>query len=157
MAIQWNFNADQYEERDFAPIPQGDHRVRIKEVEEKTSANGNDMLKITLEVSGHASSLWYYLVFLKDNPAMVNQKLGDIYNSFGIQKGNMNTQSWINKVGAARVKHEMYNGDVSPKVSYFIKKEKQDSLPAWKDAPGKASVTGGGEMTPVLNSEDIPF
>ena len=144
MAIQWNFNSADYEESSFAPIPVGDVRVRIASVEEQTSSNGNDMLKITLDVSGHSSSLWYYLVFMPQNPQMTNQKLGQIFDSFGITPGNMNFNSWVGKVGGCRVKHELYNGENSAKVSYFLSRAKVDKLPAWQDTPGKASVTGGG-------------
>ena len=153
----WNFNADDYKENDFAPIPVGDHRVRIANVEEKQSSNGNDMLVLTLDVSGHGSSLWFYLVFMPDNPQITNSRLGQIFDSFGIAPGDMNTSNWIGKVGGARVKHEQYNGEASAKVNYFLSRSKVDKLPAWQDAPGKASVTGGGgNFTPVAN-DDLPF
>ena len=154
--ISWNFNASDYEENSFAPIPVGDHRVRIASVEEQTSSNGNDMLKITLDVSGHSSSLWYYLVFMPQNPQMTNQKLGQIFDSFGITPGNMNFNSWVGKVGGCRVKHELYNGENSAKVSYFLSRSKVDNLPAWQDAPGKASVTGGG-FEVLANDDELPF
>ena len=156
--LNWNFNADDYKENDFAPIPAGDHRVRIASVEEQKSSNGNDMLKITLDVSGHSSSLWYYLVFLHDNPKMTNQKLGQIFDSFGITPGNMNIASWVGKVGGCRVKHELYNGENSPKVSYFLSRSKVESLPAWQDTPGKASVTGNsGNGFVALEDDSLPF
>lgn len=157
MSIQWQFNSADYEESNsFAPIPVGDHRVRIASVEEQTSSNGNDMLKITLDVSGHSSSLWYYLVFMPQNPQMTNQKLGQIFDSFGITPGNMNFNSWVGKVGGCRVKHELYNGENSAKVSYFLSRSKVDNLPAWQDTPGKASVTGGG-FEVLANDDELPF
>ena len=58
----WIFNKAEYEEQDFAPIPAGDHRVRISEVIEKTFSSGNEGFEITLDVSGHNSKLWFYLV-----------------------------------------------------------------------------------------------
>lgn len=154
MAISWNFNEADYQEQSFAPIPVGDHRVRIASVEEQKSSNGNDMLKIVLDVSGHSSTLWYYLVFMPNNPQMTNQKLGQIYDSFGIAPGNMNFPSWVGKVGGCRVKHELYNGENSAKVNYFLSRSKVDNLPAWADTPGKASVTGG---TPTVDDGDLPF
>lgn len=161
MAISWNFNADDYKENDFAPIPVGDHRVRIANAEELTSKNGNDMVKLTLDVSGHSGSLWFYLVFMPDNPQMTNQRLGQIFNSFGIPQNDMNCQNWIGKVGGARIKHEQYNGEASAKVNYFLSREKVDKLPAWVDAPGKASVTGGGNYAPkyeeIKTDDDLPF
>lgn len=152
--INWQFNENDYQEQSFAPIPVGDHRVRIASIEEKQSQNRNDMLVLTLDVSGHTGSLWYYLVFMPQNPQMTNQKLGQIYDSFGITPGNMNFSSWVGKVGGARVKHEQYNGETSPKVNYFLSRSKVDNLPAWSDTPGKASVTGG---TPTVDDLDLPF
>ncbi len=158
MSISWNFNADDYEENSFAPIPIGDHRVRIAKVEEKKSSNGNDMLVLTLDVSGHGSSLWYYLVFMPDNPQMTNQKLGQVFDSFGITPGDMNTNNWLGKVGGARVKHEKYNGEDTAKVNYFLSRAKVDKLPDWSEPAGKASVTGGGNgMINITNDEDLPF
>lgn len=158
MAISWNFNADDYKENDFAPIPVGDHRVRIANVEEKQSQNGNDMLVLTLDVSGHSGSLWFYLVFMPNNPQITNQRLGQIFDSFGIQPGNMNFSSWVGKVGGARVKHEQYNGKASAKVNYFLSRSKVDNLPAWQEPAGKASVTGGGSnMTELGSEDDLPF
>ena len=162
MAIkEWRFNAADYKENDFAPIPVGDHRVRIANVEEQKSSAGNDMLKLTLDVSGHGSSLWFYLVFMPDNPQITNQRLGQIFDSFGIAPNDMNISNWIGKVGGARVKHEQYNGEASAKVNYFLSRSKVEKLPAWQDAPGKASVTGGGTYAPkyeeIKTDDDLPF
>ena len=55
MAFNWNFNAEEYEEKDFAPIPIGDYRCRVEEVTEKKSSSGNDMYEIKLAVSGQSS------------------------------------------------------------------------------------------------------
>lgn len=157
MAISWNYNADDYKENDFAPIPVGDHRVRIANVEEKKSQNGNDMLVLTLDVSGHSGSLWFYLVFMPNNPQITNQRIGQIFDSFGIQPGNMNFSSWIGKVGGARVKHEQYNGETSAKVNYFLSRSKVEALPAWQESAGKASVTGGGNTMAKVEDDELPF
>ena len=159
MAISWNFNADDYKENNFAPIPVGDHRVRIANVEEKKSSNGNDMLVLTLDVSGHSGSLWFYLVFMPNNPQITNQRLGQIFDSFGIAPDNMNFTTWLGKVGGARVKHEQYNGETSAKVNYFLSRSKVDALPAWQESAGKASVTGGGGSAPNtdVSDDDLPF
>ena len=133
MSINWNFSADDYTEQNFKPIPVGDHRVRIAEAEEKMSNSGNQMVALTLEVSGYSSKIFHNIVFLKENPKLVNQKLGELWNSFGIPQENFNLQSWIGKVGAAKVKHEEYNGETKARVAYFINKERQDKLPAWKE------------------------
>ena len=153
MSINWNFNSNDYQEQSFKPIPVGDHRVRIASAEEQTSSKGNQMIKLVLEVSGHNSTLWHYIVFMPENQKLTNQKLGELFNSFGIQQGNFNLVSWIGKVGAAKVKHEMYDGEPQPKVAYFISKERQDKLPAWVEpsnkSAGATAFSAPEEMPPL--------
>lgn len=154
MAIQWQFTSADYEEKSFQMIPVGDYRVRIAEAEEKVSANGNQMIVLTLEVSGYSSKIWHNLTLLTNNTKLTNQKLGELWNSFGIPQGNFNLNSWVGKVGAAKVKHEEYNGNTNPKVAYFINKDRQDKLPAWQE-PNKTS--GGNDFVAVDVAGDLPF
>lgn len=156
MSIQWNFDASQCDNNDFAIIPVGDHRIRIANAEETKSKNGNDMVVLTLDVSGHSSSLWYYLVFMPSNPQMTNQKLGQIFDSFGITPGDMNIQNWIGKSGGARVAHEPYNGEQTAKIKYFLSRAKVEKLPAWQDGAGRASATSGG-FTEIPSDDSLPF
>jgi hypothetical protein len=152
--VNWNFNAADYEEQSFKPIPVGDHRVRIASAEEQTSGNGRQMIKLTLDVSGYSSTIWHYIVFMPENQKLTNQKLGEVFNSFGIQQGNFNLQSWVGKVGAAKVKHEDYNGEPNAKIAYFINKDRQDKLPAWQE-PNKTN--GVFEEIPTPTDADLPF
>lgn len=138
--INWGFDPNDINE-DFALIPAGDHRVRIANVEEKVSKSGNDMLKITLDVSGQGGKLFYYLVFMPDNTTMTNTNLKRLWDSFGIESGNLNTHTWVGKVGAARVKHEDYNGEAQARLSYFIARNKQDALPAWQGGSAPVGFT----------------
>ena len=154
MSINWNFSADDYTEQSFKPIPVGDHRVRIAEAEEQTSSSGKQMIKLVLNVSGYNSTIWHYIVFMPENQKLTNQKLGELWNSFGIPQGNFNLQSWVGKVGAAKVKHEEYNGESNAKVAYFISKDRQDKLPAWKD--GNSTASGGFVEAPV-DEGFLPF
>ena len=118
--INWNFDSNMYDEQSFKPIPVGDHRVRIASAEEQISGSGRQMIKLVLEVSGYNSTIWHFVVFMPENQKLTNQKLGEFFNSFGIQQGNFNLNSWVGKVGAAKVKHEEYNGEASAKIAYFI-------------------------------------
>ena len=156
MAIQWQFSSEDYEEKSFAPIPVGDYRVRIQSAEEQTSGSGKQMIKLTLDVSGYSSTIWHYIVFMPENQKLTNQKLGELWNSFGIPQGNFNLQQWVGKVGAAKVKHEEYNGEPSAKVAYFINKDRQDKLPAWKEL-NNANSSGNFEEIPTPTDDDLPF
>ena len=151
--VNWNFNAADYEEQSFKPIPVGDHRVRIQSAEEQVSKAGSQMIKLVLDVSGYNATIWHFIVFMPENQKLTNQKLGEIFNSFGIQQGNFNLQSWVGKVGAAKVKHEDYNGEPNAKIAYFINKDKQDKLPAWQE-PNKSGSSFEAIPTPV---DDLPF
>ena len=154
--VNWTFDVTQYEEQDFQTIPAGDHRVRIADVAEKVSKNGNDMFEITLEVSGYSSRLWYYLVLDKSDAKKTNQRIGDFFNSFGINDHNLgNGKQWIGKVGAVRVKHEEYNGSMSAKVAFVINRKGQDKLPPAKFSSSATPATGFQATT--VAAEDLPF
>ena len=155
--VNWQFNPNDYSEQSFTVIPVGEHRVRIEKAEEATSQAGNQMIRMVLEVSGHNGKIFHNLVFMQDNQKLTNQKLGELFNSFGIQPGNFNIATWIGKVGAAKVKHETYNGEVSPKVNYFIGKDRQDKLPVWVEPSNKAELTGQAAPTPVPTPSDLPW
>jgi hypothetical protein len=155
--VNWNFNAADYEETSFKPIPVGDHRVRIASAEEQMSSSGRQMIKLVLDVSGYNSTIWHFIVLLQDNQKLTNQKLGELWNSFGIPQGNFNLNTWVGKVGAAKVKHEEYQGETNAKVAYFIKKDRQDKLPAWQE-PNNASVSvTAQDFTPIDIDDDLPF
>lgn len=157
----WNYNAAQYKEQDYSIIPEGEYRVRIAEVTEKVFKSGNEGFEITLDVSGHNSKLWYYLVLNPSNPEQTNQRLGAFFNSFGIANTQLgNGSQWVGKVGAAKVKHEEYNGNMSAKVQYLISKSKQDKLPPWKG--NTTTTTTAGLNTDAngfvqVNDEELPF
>ena len=152
--MAWIFNPNDYEERDyFAPVPEGEHRVRIEDVVFKTFKSGNDGYEITLEVSGYGSKLWHYLVLKKEDPKKTNQNIGSFFDSFGITDYDLNHfRNWIGKVGAVRVKHEDYNGSTSAKVAYCISRSKQEKLP-------EAKFSGAtGEFAPIdIDDSELPF
>ena len=150
--VAWTFDPNMYEEQDFQIIPVGEYRVRIEDVVEKTFNSGNEGYEITLAVNGHNSKLWYYLVLDRNDPKKTNQRIGDFFNSFGIADHHLGSgKQWIGKVGAVRVKHEEYGGNMSAKVAYVINRKKQDKLAPWRDV-------GGTAPAPVnVSHEDLPF
>jgi len=157
MAVGWNFNQSEAQEMNFTPVPIGNHRVRIEEVIEKTSKQGNPMYEIKLKASGHGGFIWYYLVFDQGNSAITNTKLMQIFESFSIPVGNLEPHVWKGKVGAIRVKHEEYNGEVRAKVQYFLSQEQMANLPAWQDSAGVASATNNNAPFAEIKDDDIQF
>jgi len=147
--MNWQFKR---EEQQFDIIPEGKYRVRIDNAEMAESKKGNDMIILTLAVSGQSSRLWYYIVFLDDRPEITNRNLTAIFDSFGIPDGDLSLSSWIGKAGACTVKHEEYNGDMRARVGYFIPKSKQDGLPAWQ---GDDAPAGGGFYD--VPKDQLPF
>lgn len=161
--MAWTYNPNDYTEQDFAPIPAGDHRVRINDVISKRFNSGNEGFEITLDVSGYGGKLWFYLVLDPNDSKKTNQRIGSFFDSFGITDYNMaNYPRWRGKIGAVRVKHEEYNGDQKAKVAFCLAKRNQDKLPAWKETnPGaSASVNAApvNSFAPVIDADDeLPF
>ena len=154
--MAWIFNPNDYEENAFAPIPEGEHRVRIEDVVFKTFKSRNDGYEITLEVSGYNSKLWHYLVLKQDDPKKTNQSIGSFFDSFGITDFDLSHfRNWIGKVGAVRVKHEDYNGTMSAKVAYCIARSKQDKLPEAKFAGMTAPA--GDYASVEIDESELPF
>lgn len=151
--VSWNFNASDYEEKSFKPIPVGDHRVRIFDAVEKVSNSGNDMIEVTLEVSGHSGKVWHYLVLKKDDVKRTNQKLGEFWNSFGIPMGNFALATWKGKVGGAKIVHEEYAGSLRPRIAYLLNKDRQEKLAPWVDTAVDSSF---GQAVPIDEGE-FPF
>ena len=158
--INWEFDPNNVEDRSFEPLPVGDYRVRIEDVEEDEGKY--PYYKLTLKVSGDNRKLWYYLSFMtgkskngKDLKAITDTNLHHIWNSFDIPERELDYTKWIGKVGACRVKHEMYNGEPQARVSYFLDRDKQDRLPEWsEDAPYKID----DDFTLMEQEDDeIPF
>lgn len=152
--MAWNY---QREEQQFPIVPEGAHRIRIKSAEKAISKKGNDMLTLQFTVSGSGLTLFHYITFIDDKPEITNRMLTQFFDAFpAIEDGDFNTKNWVGKVGACVVKHEDYNGSASAKISYFLKPNKADELPPWKEPEGG----NGGEnkdhgFAPI--PDDVPF
>ena len=157
--MAWEYKREE-SNSEFQVIPEGEYRIRIKSADKAVSKSGNDMLKLTFEVSGYNSLLFHYIVFMADRPEITNRMLTQFFDSFkDIPEGEFDTNKWIGKVGACKVKHEEYNGKQSAKIHYFINANKQGSIPAWKEptnnTTASTSNTTGGYADIVI--EDMPF
>lgn len=152
--MAWEFKR---EEAQFKVLPEGIYRIRIKSADKAISSNGNDMLVLQFEVSGETKILYHYIVFMNDRPEITNRMLTQFFDSFkDIPEGDFNMANWIGKVGAAKIKHDEYQGQTREKISYFVHKDKQGDLPPWKESNG-ATVDADGFMQPSGDLEDLPF
>lgn len=144
-------------ETEFAPIPEGDYRVRIVSADKAMSKNGRDMLVLQLETSGKGRILYHYITFLDDYPEITNRQLTQFFDSFdGIPDGDFNLKNWVGKVGACRVKHEEsdYNGGtVQAKVHYFLSGKRKDALPAWVEPKEYDTPAPSDEFMPIPEGE----
>ncbi len=150
------------EERDYQQLPVGDFRIRIASATKEVSKAGNEMLSFKFDVSGSNLKLFHHITFLKDRKELTNQKLTEFFDSFkSIKEGDFDTSHWVGAVGACRVKHDE---DDKAKISYFIKADRQDKLPAWKEPE---NATKGSQMPDIPEGEfmnvpesikdDLPF
>ena len=70
------YNPDDYNQNKYPIIPEGTYRVRIEDAEEATSHRGNNMIKLTLAVSGYTSKLWHYIILNGDTPEDIKKLTG---------------------------------------------------------------------------------
>jgi len=157
--MAWSYKR---EEQTFEQVPEGKYRIRIKSAEKAVSkSSGNDMLALQFEVSGMPNILYHYIPFLDDKPEITNRNLTQFFDSFsGIEEGDFDMRHWIGKVGACKVSVDKNDPDRT-RISYFIKADKQDDLPPWKNSKGEVAPVVGG--VPFDNGsgkeddDDFPF
>ena len=132
--MNWTYNPEQYSEKNFKPIDEGDYRVRISKAEYKAYASGKACYEVTLDVSGHNNKLWYHIWLDPFDERKTNQKLGEFFHSFGIGGGEyQNFDAWVGKMGAVRVKHAEYEGRMMARAVFCLSLSQQDKLPAWEE------------------------
>ena len=132
--MNWNYNPEQYSEKNFKPIDEGDYRVRISKAEYKAYASGKACYEVTLDVSGHNNKLWYHIWLDPLDERKTNQKLGEFFHSFGIGAGEYQSfDAWVGKMGAVRVKHAEYEGRMMARAVFCLSRSQQDKLPAWEE------------------------
>jgi hypothetical protein len=65
-------------------------------------------------------------------------------------------KQWIGKVGAVKVKHEPYNGNMTAKVAFLISRKNQEKLPP-ANFSGNAAPASAAGFQAVVNDSDLPF
>lgn len=134
MAI-WTYNSNDYTERKFSIIPEGDYRVTISDVTEELFNSGNEGFRITLDVPNHTGKLWYYLSLDPRDPKKTNQRLGMFFDSFAIQDTDLSHyMNWIGRDGAVRVRHNMYNGEMKASVAFCLSRSQQKKFPGFNSS-----------------------
>ena len=142
--MNWNYNPEQYSEKNFKPINEGDYRVRVTNAEYKSYASGKACYEITLDVSGRNNKLWYHIWLDPMDERKTNQRLGEFFHSFSINYNECQSfDAWIGKMGAVRVKHAEHEGRMMARVVFCLNQTQQAQLPAWEDKP---STIGNGVM-----------
>lgn len=155
--MAWEYKREESSNFDTR-IPEGKHRIRIKSAEKAVSKTGNNMLTLQFEVSGYNGLIYHHIVFLADRPEITNRMLTQFFDSFkGIPEGQFDVSKWIGQVGAAQVKHEEYNGNTNAKIHYFIAKDKQAELPAWREPDGTEVDENGFMSVPEGANKDMPW
>lgn len=150
----WTYNPNEYTARNFEIIPEGDHRVRISNVQEKVFSTGNEGFEITLDVPGHAGKLWYYLVLDHRDPMKTNQRIGMFFDSFAIHDFDLNHYAdWIGYDGAVRVKHNLYNGNTSASVIFCLSRSQQKKFPDFCGYSSVKQVNSQPQHTPPADGK----
>lgn len=146
--MDWQYKREESQDT----IPEGKYRCVIQSAEMAESKKGNDMIVLKLALSGQWMSVWYYIVFLDDRPEITNRNLTQLFDSFGMDEGDLCIANWVGKAGACTIKHDEYDGKTTAKVGYFIPKAKQVDLPPWEG--DKPQLQGGFQD---VGQDDIPF
>lgn len=142
---------DDYREEEATCIEPGNHRVVITDAEETISkTSGNPMLVITVQPSGSEIHIKHYIV----KNQYFNRNTTELFDSFGISRGNGNLLEWVGAMGAARLVEDE-NGYL--KIKRFLPPEKQDALPPWQGKRPERQQVNSGFSEPLPNGEDLPF
>ena len=130
------YNPEEYSERNFAPIPEGNHSVRVNEVIPKIFSNGKSGFEVKLDVAGYNSKLWHYITIDPEDTKKTNQRLGSFFDSFAIANYDLdNYQSWVGHDGAVRVRHSEYEGRTIAQVAFCLNRKQQSQLFGHWDKP----------------------
>ena len=146
-----NYNHERYNPTAVELPPPGRYNASIESASETYSKAGNTMIKVVFSLSGKNTKIFHYFV---DNE-YIQRKLDQFYNSFNIQPGNFDLQSWLGKTGDIQVVHEEQNGFKNARVHYFyLRKAKPETL-SYSDESG--TTYDDTPETFVATDDDVPF
>ena len=155
------YNAEDFNENDYALIPAGKYRVRIEEAKERVSHSGKYMIELTLAVSGYSSKLWGYIILDQSTPDAVkktNQALGTVFDGFKIPHGDLELDHWIGHVGGVKVNHrDGIDGEPRANIQYFLYRKEVDKLPAWKNPDGSTPTVQDNINPDMMDFDGNPI
>jgi hypothetical protein len=136
------------------PFPVGLTPAYIREVEEKVSKSGNEMLVVNfVELVNGTAWINDYIV---DNEYAA-RKLKTLESAFGIAYGAP-LSAWLGKKGVLRTEAEIYNGYERAKVAGYCKYDAnlryESRVPSGRQAEERASAR---EALAERALNDVPF
>lgn len=157
--IDWKYDPKNYEGEMNELIPAGDYRVRIEEAKEQVSHSGKEMIRLKLKVNGNKTPLWYYVVFdgsSEESRKRTDQRLGSVYESFKIERGNLEVRDWVGKYGGVRIRNRPdSNGDLRSEVHYVLSSKRTSELPMWQEDSQTKEATGWDKPAETYSTEEI--
>ena len=148
--MAFTYTGENVQERPaFKLAPEGKYNVKIIKGEEKISKSGKNMIVLTVQIvhPEYKNQMFEYIV---DNEH-AQQRIFDILTSCGVTptRGmSINAQTFVNRTGRVKVKHEEYNGEKQLRISFW---EKTEATPAPARGIDPSFAPGGH------NTDGIPF
>lgn len=125
--MAWTYTGKNVQEYPVFKLPPvGDYDCQIIAAEEKLSQSGKDMIVLTVKLM-HPE----YKNEIKDfivNNEHAEQRVYDILascNAAPTAGFTVHPGAFIGKVGKVRIKHDPYNGEMYPKVQFWVKPSRQ--------------------------------
>lgn len=152
--MAFTYTGENVQERPaFKLAPEGDYDVMIINGEEKIAKSGKNMIVLTAQIvhPEYKNKLFEYIV---DNE-YAQQRIFDILTSCGVtpSKGmTINAQTFVNRTGKVRIKHEEYNGDKQLRIAFWKKPDVSSSAPSAAPAPVAPAPVPG-----KIDPDEIPF
>jgi hypothetical protein len=137
----------------FKIPPVGDYTVQIIKGEEKISKSGKNMIALTVKIQHpeYRNEMFDYIV----EGEYAQQRIHDILTSCGVvlQKGMAVTpQTFVNRTGKVRIKHEEYNGETQLRINYWKKADNPAPAPSRGVDPSFNPANNNN-----VNPDGIPF
>ena len=154
--MAFTYTGENVQERPtFKLAPEGDYNVQIIKGEEKIAKSGKNMIVLTAQIihPEYKNQLFEYIV---DNE-YAQQRIFDILTSCGVTPTRgmaVTPQTFVNRTGKVRIKHEEYNGDKQLRIAFW----KKSDAPAPAPAPQRGVVDSAfGPGPRDIDPDAIPF